>query len=157
ADRMGVERVRQGKVLQLAQWFPAVCKFDDVHGWNTLPYLGQGEFYTDFGDYRVRVAAPREFVVVGGGLHVTPDETLSDMVRGRLEQAAGSAETVTIIGPDEAGRGAAAPEGEGPLTWEFKATNSRTFAFAASDAFIWDAAAIQPGEGGEASGPAGAL
>src|SRR5690606_31361927 len=146
ADRMGVERVGQGKVLQLAQWFPAVCKFDDVHGWNTLPYLGQGEFYTDFGDYRVTVTAPREFVVVGGGLHVNPDETLSEVVRERLDEAAGAAETVTIISGDEAGRGAAAPEGDGPLTWEFEASDARTFAFAASDAFIWDAAAIQPGE-----------
>jgi hypothetical protein len=154
ADRMGVERVRQGKVLQLAQWFPAVCKFDDVRGWNTLPYLGQGEFYTDFGDYRVSVTAPREFVVVGGGVHTNPEETLSELVRGRLDEAAASAETVTIIGADEVGGAEVTLAGEGPLTWRFEANNARAFAFAASDAFLWGAAGIAAGE---VTGPAGTL
>jgi hypothetical protein len=43
--------VEQGKIFELAQWFPHACNYDDVHGWNTLPYLGTGEFYTNFGDY----------------------------------------------------------------------------------------------------------
>jgi hypothetical protein len=35
--------------------FPAVAKYDDVEGWNTLPYMSVGEFYTDFGDYEVAI------------------------------------------------------------------------------------------------------
>ncbi len=154
ADRMGVEGVRQGRIFELAQWFPAVCKFDDVHGWNTLPYLGQGEFYTDFGDYDVSITAPRDFVVVGGGLHTNPEETLSPLVRERLAEASQSAETVTIIGPEDVGDAEVIREGTGPLTWTFASEDARTFAFAASDAFIWDAAAIQPGG---AEGPGGGL
>ncbi|MFG0285229.1 MAG: M1 family metallopeptidase [Phycisphaerales bacterium JB039] len=154
ADRMGIEYVRAGKVFEFAQWYPAVCKFDDVRGWNTLPYLGQGEFYTDFGDYRVSITAPREFIVVGGGLHTNPDQTLSPVVRQRVREALGSDETVTIIGPDEVGDPEMILDGEGPLTWEFASSNARTFAFAASDAFIWDAASIQPST---VEGPAGQL
>ena len=36
-DRMGIRKVEAGKIFQLAQWFPHVCKYDDVHGWNALP------------------------------------------------------------------------------------------------------------------------
>jgi hypothetical protein len=50
ADRMGIDPCAQGDVFEIAQWFPAACVYDDVYGWNTLPYLGQGEFYTNFGD-----------------------------------------------------------------------------------------------------------
>ncbi len=39
ADRMG----RDGALYELAQWYPRVCVFDDLRGWNTEPYLGQGE------------------------------------------------------------------------------------------------------------------
>jgi hypothetical protein len=52
--RMGAEEVEQGKIFELAQWFPHACNYDDVHGWNTLPYLGTGEFYTNFGDLHRR-------------------------------------------------------------------------------------------------------
>ena len=47
ADRMG----RDGALYELAQWYPRVAVYDDVRGWNTEPYLGQGEFYLEYGDY----------------------------------------------------------------------------------------------------------
>ena len=47
ADRMG----RDGALYELAQWYPRVCVYDDLRGWNTEPYLGQGEFYLEYGDY----------------------------------------------------------------------------------------------------------
>lgn len=42
ADRMGRLYTNKGVVYQLAQWYPRMCVFDDVHGWNTLPYTGLG-------------------------------------------------------------------------------------------------------------------
>ena len=50
ADRMG----RDGSLYELAQWYPRVDVYDDVRGWNTEPYLGQGEFYLEYGDYNCR-------------------------------------------------------------------------------------------------------
>jgi hypothetical protein len=46
ADRMG----RDGALYEIAQWFPRAAVYDDVRGWNIEPYLGQGEFYLDYGD-----------------------------------------------------------------------------------------------------------
>jgi hypothetical protein len=141
-DRMGIREVRAGKIFQIAQWFPHVCKYDDVHGWNALPYLGQGEFYTDFGTYDVRITAPRGHVVVATGELQNPREVLTEKQLNQLALAAGSRQTVVIRSEDEIGTDAAAPAGEGPLTWHFKAENVRSFAWSSSDATIWDAAAI---------------
>ncbi|HCT46718.1 MAG TPA: peptidase, partial [Phycisphaerales bacterium] len=85
--RMGAETVEQGKIFELAQWFPQVCKYDDVHGWNTLPYLGSGEFYTDFGNYRVAITVPQGYIVSGSGMLENPDDVLAATQRKRLDQA----------------------------------------------------------------------
>ncbi|MFG0304678.1 MAG: M1 family metallopeptidase [Phycisphaerales bacterium JB040] len=137
--RMGAEDVEQGTIFEYAQWFPHVCKYDDVHGWNTLPYIGNGEFYTDFGDYRVSITVPRDFIVEATGELQNPYDVLTDTQRARLETARSSDDTVVILAADEVGTPGARPDGEGPLTWEFEAKNVRTVAFAASPAFIWDA------------------
>ncbi len=142
ADRMGIRRCDQGTIYQLAQWFPAVCKFDDVHGWNTLPYLGQGEFYTDFGSYDVKITAPRGHVVCATGVLRNAGEVLSEEQLRRLILANTSRQTVTIRSATEVGTDEAAKPGEGPLTWHFHADKVRSFAWTSSDATIWDASSI---------------
>lgn len=142
ADRMGIRRCKAGKVYQLAQWFPNVCKFDDVHGWNTLPYLGQGEFFTEFGSYDVRISAPRGHVVCGTGVLQNAAEVLTEKQLNQLNLAATSKQTVMIRSLDEIGTEAAGKPGEGPLTWHFRADRVRTFAWTSSDCTAWDAAGI---------------
>lgn len=139
--RMGSEKVEQGTIFEYAQWFPHVCNYDDVNGWNALPYLGSGEFYTNFGDYEVNLTVPRSHIVSATGLLQNPDEVLTAAQRERLEQARASADTVLILTPEEVGTPESRPQGDGPLTWRFKAQDVRTFAWASSEAFIWDACA----------------
>ncbi len=136
--RMGSETVEQGTIFEYAQWFPHVAKYDDVHGWNTLPYIGNGEFYTDFGDYEVNVTVPREFIVDATGSLQNPEDVFTSEQLARLESARNSDETVLIITPEEVGTPESRPEGDGWLTWKFKAENVRTVAFATSNAFIMD-------------------
>ncbi len=141
-DRLSVEEVEQGVVFQIAQWFPAVAVYDDVHGWNTLPYLGQGEFYTNFGDYEVTITAPRSHVVVATGTLTNAADVLTTTARERLDNALRSNETIVIRSAEEVGAPSAWPAGEGSLTWRFSARNVRTFAWASSAAFVWDAAGL---------------
>ena len=63
-----------------------------VYGWNTLPYLGTGEFYTNFGTYDVRITAPRDHIVVATGVLQNEAEVYTEEL-ARLLQAgkAGSA------------------------------------------------------------------
>ena len=137
--RMGSEEVEQGTVYEIAQWFPQMCKYDDVHGWNTLPYLGSGEFYTDFGNYDVSITVPRDYLVAGSGSLVNGNEVLTQTQRDRLGVAMGSDEPVWILEPDEVGSNENRPGVASEFTWRFHVDNARTFAWAASDAFIWDA------------------
>ncbi len=137
--RMGSEEVEQGMIYEMAQWFPQVCKYDDVHGWNTLPYLGSGEFYTDFGNYDVSITVPRGYMVAGSGALINAGEVLTQTQRDRLSQAMSSDEPVWIVEPDEVGDDEMRPSFANEFTWQFHIDNARTFAWAASDAFIWDA------------------
>lgn len=134
SDRMGIRECRDGEVFEIAQWFPQVCKFDDVRGWNTLPYLGDGEFYTDFGIYTARITVPAGHVVAATGVLQNAESVLSAEELARYRRAISSAEPVEIRTTDEAARAA----NEGEKTWEFSARYVRTFAWASSKAFAWD-------------------
>ena len=140
--RFGSETLEQGTVWELAQWFPCVAVYDDVYGWNTLPYAGRGEFYTNFGDYDVRITVPRDHLVVATGVLQNPQEVYTAEQQARWEKARSSTDTVAIRSPEEVGTPASRPAGSGSLTWHFKADKVRTFAFASSEAFIVDAAAL---------------
>ena len=59
ADRMG----RDGSLYEIAQWYPRAAVYDDLRGWNNEPYIGQGEFYLDYGDYTVAVTVPAGYIV----------------------------------------------------------------------------------------------
>ena len=137
--RMGMEEVEDGKIYELAQWFPHVCKYDDVNGWNTLPYLGSGEFYTDFGSFDVSITVPREYLVAASGMLVNPEQVLTGEQQDRLALADQSDEPVWIVTEEEIGTDAIRPGSAESFTWEFSIDNARTFAWAASPAFLWDA------------------
>lgn len=139
ADRMGRMRTRRGWLYTIAQWYPRLYVYDDVRGWNALPYLGQGEFYLSYGDFYVELTVPRELIVVATGELLNPEEVLTPRQRERLQEARRSERTVMIIDRNEVGRPDTRPPGRGPLTWKFQARDVRDFAWAASRAFIWDA------------------
>ena len=143
--RFGIREFDAGKVYQLAQWFPAVAVYDDVNGWNTLPYIGTGEFYTNFGTYDVEITAPRSMVVVATGVLQNEEDVYTEAQFKRMQQAKATQETVAVVTRDEVGTADARPSGEGPLTWRFHADDVRTFAWACSDAFLLDATSTVDG------------
>jgi hypothetical protein len=141
ADRMGRLDVEGGTVYELAQWYPRMVVFDDVNGWNALPYLGQGEFYLEFGTFEVAITVPTPYTVVATGELQNPADVWTAEQQRRLDAARRSAETVTIIGRDELGT--AHPQRSATTTWRFRAEDVRDFAWAASNRFILDAAGAE--------------
>src|SRR3989442_2717971 len=140
SDRMGRERSSAGWLYELAQWYPRMAVYDDVRGWNTEQYLGQGEFYLEYGDFDVALTVPRSFVVAATGTLANSAAVLTSVERGRLGRAIKSDSTVAIIAKAEVGQPSTRPAGPGPtLTWRFTAQNVRDFAGAAAADFIWDA------------------
>ncbi|MBA3672162.1 MAG: M1 family metallopeptidase, partial [Gemmatimonadaceae bacterium] len=139
ADRMG----REGALYELAQWYPRVAVYDDVRGWNIEPYLGQGEFYLEYGDFTLEVTLPAGYIVAATGTLQNPRDVLATTQITRLAQAAKSTTPVSIVTLDELKSGAARPRTTGMLTWRFAAKNVRDVAFAASPEYLWDAASWQ--------------
>src|ERR1043165_7224290 len=74
-DRMG----RDGALYEIAQWYPRMAVYDDVIGWNTDPYLGQGEFYLEYGDIDFSVTVPAGYVVTGSGVLQNRADVLSGL------------------------------------------------------------------------------
>jgi hypothetical protein len=55
-----------GKTYQVTQWYPKPAVYDK-NGWHEMPYLDQGEFYSEFGDYEVQITLPEKYVVAATG------------------------------------------------------------------------------------------
>jgi hypothetical protein len=139
ADRMG----RDGALYELAQWYPRMAVYDDVRGWNTEPYLGQGEFYLEYGDYNLAVTVPAGYIVAATGVLRNPAEVLTPTEISRLGQAATSDTTVRIITAGELSNGAARPRRTGTMTWRFAAKGVRDAVWAASPDYQWDASSYK--------------
>lgn len=138
-DRMGRMPTKYGWIYEMAQWYPRMCVYDDVDGWNTQPYLGAGEFYLEYGDYEYSITAPAGFVVVGSGELTNAAECLTPVQLERMNTARNSETTVFIKTEKEVKE---TDTRSGMLTWKFKCANARDVAWATSTAFIWDAAKI---------------
>ena len=125
-----------GEIYDIAQWFPRMAVYDDVRGWDPLPYLGN-EFYLEYGDFDYQVTVPADMIVAGSGVLLNPKDVLTPDQLARLAQARTSDQTVMIRTAEEA---AAAQPSDQTKTWRFHMNNTRDVAFAASRAFVWDAA-----------------
>ena len=135
ADRMG----RDGALYEIAQWYPRVNVYDDVRGWNTEPYLGQGEFYLEYGDYSLEVTVPAGYIVAATGVLQNARDVLTPSQLARLAAAAKTDTVVRVITAEELRSGAARPRKTGTMTWRFTAQNVRDVVFAASPDYQWDA------------------
>ena len=140
ADRCGILKTKNGNIFTVAQWYPRMCVFDDVQGWNTLPYLGPSEFYLEYGDFDVSITAPASHIVVCSGTLQNESEVLTASQISRLAAARKSDKTVMIRTENEVTDPSSRPSSAATLTWHYKMTNARDVSWASSKAFIWDAA-----------------
>ena len=140
ADRLGRLKTQNGEIFEVGQWYPRMAVYDDVEGWNVLPYLS-AEFYLEYGNFDYTLNVPASYLVGGSGELVNGAEVLTSAQQKRLAQAATSDKTVIVRGPDEVTQAGSRPAGKnGRLTWHFKCQRARDVAWAASAAFVWDAA-----------------
>jgi len=142
SDRMGIQETKNGKMYSVAQWYPRVCVYDDVKGWNVNPYLGAGEFYLEYGDFDINITAPSNHIVVCSGELVNTSEVYTAEQQKRWASAAQSDKTVVIRSAQEVTNPASRPSGKSTLTWHFKLKNARDASWASSAAFIIDATKI---------------
>jgi hypothetical protein len=140
--RTGWMYTKYGAIYDIAQWYPRMEVYDDVNGWNSLPFLGSGEFYCDYGNFDYSVTIPADMIVAGSGELVNQKDVLTKTEINRLTQARKSDKRVYIVKPDEVGNPETRPKRSGSLTWHFRMSSSRDAVWACSRAFIWGAAKI---------------
>ena len=142
SDRMGIYNAKNGKVFTVAQWFPRVAVFDDIVGWNTIPYTGPGEFYLEYGDLDISITTGSNMIVVSSGELLNASEVYTAEQLKRWAAAAVSDKTVIIRSAQEVTDANSRPKNKAELKWHFKIKNARDAAWAASSSFIIDAAKI---------------
>ncbi len=62
-----------GESYQVSQWFPKPAVYDK-NGWHPMPYLDQGEFYGEFGNFDVRITVPKNYAIAATGELQNKDE-----------------------------------------------------------------------------------
>jgi len=138
-------------LYQVAQWYPRLAVFDDLRegGWDTDTYLGNGEFYNNFGHFDVSIDVPAGWIVGATGVLQNPAEVLTPTARERLSHVLESDSTRTIVSAAERGPGKSTAVGtNGRLVWRFVADTVGDFAWATANQFVWDASrATIPGRG----------
>ena len=137
------ERVADGWLYQIAQWFPRLAVYDDVNGWQTDQFLGSGEFYLEFGNYDVKITVPWDHIVDASGMLQNPEEVLTQTQLDRLGLAMTSEDPIFILPASEVLDPGTRPVQSGTLTWHYVADNVRDFAWVSSKAFVWDAAGFR--------------
>ena len=134
----------QNYLYTVAHFFPRMCVYNDVEGWQNKQFLGRGEFALPFGDYEVNITVPSDHIVAATGELQNGNAVLTAEQRKRFEKAKNADSPVLIVTQAEAEMKEKSKE-KALKTWTFKATNVRDFAFASSRKFIWDAQAVKVG------------
>lgn len=132
----------KNNLYEMAQWFPRMCVYDDVWGWQHKQYLGRGEFALEFGNYRVRINVPSDHIVAATGELQNAAAVLTPAQMSRLNKAATAEHPVKIVSEEDAEQ-AIKSKATGRKTWEFYAKDVRDFAWASSRRFIWDAMKVK--------------
>ncbi len=129
-------------IYTIAQFYPRMCVYNDVEGWQNKQFLGNGEFTLTFGDFDVQITVPADHIVAATGELQNGNKVLTSTQSKRLEQAKESDTPIFIVTPDEA-KETEKNKVKSTKTWHFKAKNVRDFAFASSRKFIWDAQVVK--------------
>lgn len=129
----------------IAQFFPRMCVFDDINGWQNKQFLGRGEFAVPFGNYDVKITVPEDHLVSATGTLQNENQILPKEKRNLLDEARKSFDTTVIIYSQAEAEEREKDHATETKTWHFKAENVRDFAFASSRKFIWDAMAVDIG------------
>ena len=141
--RSGFEAFPDGNnTYVIAQFFPRLCVYDNVEGWQNMQFWGRSEFALEFGDYDVKLTVPADHILEATGVLQNEKEVLSKTHQKRLAEARKSYKDPVFIVTQEEAEAAEKKRSTDNKTWHFKATNVRDFAFATSRKFIWDAMAV---------------
>jgi hypothetical protein len=143
SGRSGYESFPDGNNLYvIAQFFPRLCVYNNVEGWQNMQFWGRSEFALEFGNYEVNITTPKDHILNATGELQNPKEVFTRKQHKRYQDAKKSFDNpIYIVTPEEAQEAEKGRVKE-TKTWKFYAENVRDFAFASSRKFMWDAMAV---------------
>ena len=130
------------RLYVIAQFYPRMCVYNDVEGWQNKQFLGRGEFAVPFGNYKVSLTVPGDHVVASTGTLANSSDVLTKEQLQRLELARKSDKEPVIIVTQKEAEKAEKSKVKSMKTWVFEAENVRDFGWASSKKFIWDAMVV---------------
>jgi len=120
----------------LAYFFPRIAVYDDVDGWNKIPYSGAEEFYNDFCNFKAAITVPINYAVWATGDLSNGAEVFSKSVFKKYQLANKNDETIDVIDSSELAQNKVTAQK--PFnTFKFEAKNVVDFAFAISNHYLW--------------------
>jgi len=145
SGRSGYEHFEKdgNDLYTIAQFYPRMCVYNDIEGWQNKQYHGVGEFTLPFGSYEVNITVPKDHVLGATGWLQNPKEVLTTSQLQRLEKSKSSFDKPVLIVTEQEARENEKNKISELKTWKFKADSVRDFAFACSRKFIWDAMAVK--------------
>lgn len=145
--RSGYEYFKKddNRAYVIAQFFPRMCVYNDVEGWQNYQFWGSGEFALAFGDYEVNLTVPSDHIVDATGELQNRKEVFSKEMMKRYEKAKKSYDKPVIIVTQVEAEANEKTKATTKKTWKFKAKNVRDFAFTSSRKYIWDMQAVKLG------------
>jgi hypothetical protein len=126
----------------IAQFYPRLCVYDNVEGWQNDQFWGRSEFALEFGDFTVNITTPKDHMLGATGVLTNETEVLTRKELRRLEKARTTFDNPVFIRTQEEAEKIEKSSSTKTKTWKFYAENVRDYAFATSRKFIWDAMAV---------------
>ena len=126
----------------IAQFYPRMCVYDNVEGWQNDQFWGRSEFALEFGDFTVNITVPEDHMLGATGVLQNPKEVFSKKELKRREKARKSFDNPIVIRTQEEAEKIEKSKASETKTWKFIAENVRDYAFATSRKFIYDAMAV---------------
>jgi Peptidase family M1 domain len=126
----------------IAYFFPRIAVYDDIAGWNRIPYTGTLEFYNDFCHFSGSVSVPANFVVWATGDLKNGNDVLTPAYYKRLQQAEKNDAIISIIDTSDLKKGNITATDKPQNTWHFDADDVTDFVFAVSDHYIWQSSSL---------------
>lgn len=124
----------------VAYWYPKIAVYDDIHGWDIIPYSGTAEMYSSNASFGVEITAPKNYIVWATGIFENAEEVLEEKYLERYNKSHNTEEIIKIITEEDLHKDIT--KGNNP-TWKFKAETTPDFAFAIGKNYLWDASTVK--------------
>ncbi len=143
-DRSGYEYFKEdgNRAFVIAQFYPRMCVYNDVEGWQNAQFWGDGEFALNFGDYEVEITVPKDHMMEATGVLQNRKEVYTPTMLKRYEEAKKSFDKPVLLITQAEAEVKEKTKSKEAITWKFEAEKVRDFGFATSRKYIHEMMAV---------------